>query len=232
MSGAVVAFVFCRGGSKGLPGKNLRLLGGVTLVERAIATAMAATAVDRVVLSTDDEAIARVGEAAGAEVPFLRPAELAADDAPEIEAWRHALDHLEAAGTEVQLFVSVPATAPLRAVEDVDRCIAAALEPGVDAAITVTRTERNPWFDMVRVDEAGRVHRLLDGPLLHRRQDAPPAYAVTPVCYAAKPRWVRTTPGTLAGAIVGVEVPSERSVDIDSELDLRLAEVLLESSAR
>lgn len=226
-SEVIVAVVFCRGGSKGLAGKNLRLFDGKPLVARAVEDALGAPSVTRVIVSTDDPAIADAAEAAGAEVPFLRPAELATDEASEILAWRHAVDWLEAAGPGVDIMVSVPATAPLRQIEDVEACIAAVRAPGVDMAVTITRAAHSPWFDMVGLDAAGHVRALGDFPLVHRRQDADAAYLITPICYAARPEWVRRTPSVLSGRIQGVEVPRERAVDIDTEMDLQFAEFLL-----
>src|SRR4051812_30459342 len=120
MPTGVVAFVFARGGSKGLPRKNLQPLAGRPLVAHAIAHGLACPLIERVVVSTDDDDIARVAEAAGALVPFRRPAELASDTAPEWLAWRHAVvTYEELFGTgSIDTFVCLPATAPLRRGED------------------------------------------------------------------------------------------------------------------
>jgi N-acylneuraminate cytidylyltransferase len=227
-TGEVVGFVFCRGGSKGLPGKNLRLLGGIPLVARAVGAALASPRIDRVIVSTEDPGIADVARDAGAEIPFLRPKGLATDEAPELLAWKHALDSVASPGRPISLFVSVPATAPLRTVDDLDRCIEAAMVPGVDMAVTVSPSARNPYYDLVRMRRNGMLQRIIDvGAPVHRRQDAPPVFAITPVCYAAKPSWVQRASAILDGRIVGVEVPPERAIDVDSLLELTLAEVLL-----
>lgn len=232
VGGEVVAFVFCRGGSKGLPGKNLRLLGGVPLVARAVNAALASRWIDRVLVSTDDPSIADVAGEAGAEVPFLRPAELATDEAPELLAWKHAVDSIASSVRPMRLFVSVPATAPLRIVEDVDRCIEVGMSAHVDMAVTVSLSARNPYYDLVQRSGDGMLRRVMEGPPIQRRQDAPAVFAITPVCYAAKPAWVRRTPAVLDGRIVGVEVPPERAIDVDSLLELRLAELLLKEGGQ
>ena len=120
----VVALICARGGSKGLPGKNIRPLAGKPLIAWAIEQARAVKRIGRVIVSTDSEEIAAVARQAGAEVPFLRPAELAQDKSPEWLVWRHALDYLKVnEGSYPDALIVVPATAPLRAVADLERCL-------------------------------------------------------------------------------------------------------------
>ena len=119
-----VAFIFARGGSKGLPGKNIRPLGGKPLIAWSIEHALAIKRIARVIVSTDSEEIAAVARDYGAEVPFIRPAELARDDSPEWLAWRHALNFLrETTGELPEVMVSVPTTAPLRLALDIENCL-------------------------------------------------------------------------------------------------------------
>lgn len=226
----VVAFVFARGGSKGVPGKNLRLLGGVPLLGRAIETARACSRIDRVVVSTDDEAIAACGREYGADVPFMRPAELGSDSAPEWLAWQHALKAVRAQGDPVDVLLSVPATCPLRGVGDVEACLERLLgEPDADIALTVTEPTQNPYFNMVAFDPLGRARVALESPNgIHRRQDAPPIKAITAVAYAARAEFVLTANRMFDGSVIASEVPPERAVDIDTELDLAFAEFLFE----
>lgn len=231
----VVAFVFARGGSKGLPGKNLRPLGGTPLVARAIETARASAHVDRVVLSTDDPRIAEVGRAHGAEVPFLRPAELAGDAAPEWLAWRHALEAVESApgARPVDVFVSLSPTAPLRTADDVDRCIDSFLADDCDIVITVTPARRNPYFNMVVLAaDGGATLAVRPKHPIHRRQSAPEMYDMTTVAYVARPAFIRAADDIFDGRVRAVVVPPERAVDIDTELDLRFAETLALTSGR
>jgi N-acylneuraminate cytidylyltransferase len=224
---SVVAAVFARGGSKGVPSKNLRPLRGVPLVARAIGQARAAAGVERVILSTDSEQIAAVGRAAGAEVPWLRPAHLSTDSAREWDAWQHLVGWLDEQGEVPDRLLVAPCTAPLRKVDDLDRCVAAA-EPGVDVVITVTEARRNPWFNMVTVDPTGDAHLVLEPPQrIHRRQDAPSAFDVGTVAFVADPLYVRSGTSIYDGRVRAVEVPAERALDIDTELDLALAELLL-----
>jgi len=224
----VIAAVFARGGSKGVTDKNLRLLAGKPLVVHAVEHALACPGVDRVVLSTDSEEIARVAGAAGAEVPWLRPAELATDTAREWDAWQHLLAWLESRGETPDRLLVVPCTAPLRRVVDLERCLEAAADPEVDVVLTVTEAHRNPWFNMVSVDDRGRARLVMEPPQrIHRRQDAPPVYDVGTVAFVAKPSYVRSATSLYDGVVRAVEVPAERNLDIDTEVDFAFAELLL-----
>lgn len=231
----VVAGVFARGGSKGVPRKNVRLLGGKPLIAWAIEAARASTLISRVIVSTDDPEIADVASRFGAEVPFLRPAELARDDSPELLAWQHAIRAIDgvAGNPQCDVFVSVPATSPLRAVEDIDACIRALLNGDADAVIAVKASERSPYFNMVTMDPAGYVKLVIQpGTDVPRRQDAPAVYDVTTVAYAVKPAYVLSARSILQGRVQAVIVPAERALDIDTELDFAIAEYLIDRRTR
>jgi N-acylneuraminate cytidylyltransferase len=226
-----VACIFARGGSKGVPRKNVRELAGRPLIGHAIETAQASKLIDRVLVSTDDAEIADVARRCGAEVPFMRPAELATDQAPEWLAWRHAAQYLrtEPGGQDISALVSLPTTSPLRIVEDVDAVIRAYDPQTTDALITVREAQRNPYFNMVRLDVDGYAHMVISGPNgPTRRQDAPPIYDITTVAYLAGLDYIFTAPGLYSGRIKTVEVPVARSLDIDTEDDFAMAEFLLQ----
>ena len=224
----VHAFVFARGGSKGVPGKNLRPLGGLPLVAHSVRFALDHPRIDRVIVSTDNEAIAEAARRAGAEVPFLRPAELATDEAPEHLAWRHAI--LEIFGPEpgFDVFVSLPSTCPLRAPGDVSLALDRFLAGGADTVVAVTEARAHPAFNIVRMDEAGLLTRYAPLPGITRRQDAPPAHELTAVCFVSSPRFILASDHYFEGRVAAVEVPPERAVDIDTEMDLAFAEFLWE----
>jgi len=223
-NGPVVAFVFARGGSKGVPRKNLRLLAGKPLIAHAIGHAKAAAGVDRVVVSTEDPEIADVAREWGAEVPFMRPAELATDEAPEWLAWRHAIEQTGDVGT----FVCVPATAPLRQPGDIEACLGRLAEGGLDVVFAVTPAAHNPYFNMVTVDGDGLAHLAMQADESHhRRQSAPVMFDITTVCYAARPQFIERADGLFDGRVGVIEVPPERALDIDTEFDFRVAEALL-----
>ena len=225
----IFAFIFARGGSKGLPGKNIRPLAGKPLIAHAIETARASRHIQRVIVSTDDEEIAAIARAHGAEVPALRPAELASDTASEWLAWRHAITEL--AGEPFDVFVSIPPTAPLRSVADVDACIETLLGGDCDIVITASEAHRNPYFNMITraTDGTARIVIAPEGKVT-RRQDAPAVYDVTTVAYAARPDFILRESGIFAGRVKAVLIPAERALDIDTQLDFDFAEFLLGKS--
>jgi CMP-N-acetylneuraminic acid synthetase len=231
METRTTAFIFARGGSKGVAGKNIRLLAGKPLIAYAIEAARASRTVARVVVSTDSEAIADVARAHGALVPFLRPAELAQDDSPEWLAWRHAIVETKKALGEdaVPFFLSVPATCPLRLPEDIDACATALLgDTHADLVITTTPAHANPYFTMVRAREDGylTIAAKPETPIA-RRQDAPRIDEIVGVAYAARTGFVMEKMGLWEGRARGVAVPQGRAVDIDTEHDFRVADLLM-----
>jgi len=220
----IFAFVFARGGSKGLPGKNLLPLGGVPLVGHSIRLARELPQVQKVFVSTDDPEIKRLAEHYGAEI-IDRPEELAGDKSPEWEAWRHAIRYLEEAGEEFDTFLSLPATSPLRSAEDVERAIEA-LDNETDAVVTVTPASRSPFFNMVSRDGDGTTKILSPSDGYSRRQDAPQAFDVTTVAYVLKKSFIIVGKGLFEGTVRSVIVPKERAVDIDDIFDFKFAELL------
>jgi N-acylneuraminate cytidylyltransferase len=225
----IVAFIFARGGSKGLPGKNIRPFAGKPLIAWAIEQAQAVSRISRVLVSTDAEEIAAVALDYGAEVPFLRPPELAQDDSPEWLAWRHGLQYLqETTGALPDAMVSVPTTAPLRLPLDIDNCLDEFAQGEADMVITVTEAHRNPYFNMVKPNPDGSVGLVIPPARgVARRQDAPPVYDMATVAYVARPEFVMTQQSTFAGRVRAVKVPVERAIDIDTPFDFELAEFLM-----
>jgi len=224
-----IAFIFARGGSKGLPGKNIRILGGKPLIAWSIEQAMSVKRIDRVIVSTDSEEIAAVAIAYGAEVPFMRPAELARDESPEWLAWRHALNYLkETEGVLPDAMVSVPATAPLRHPVDLENCLDEYEKGQADMVITVSDAHRSPYFNMVTSNKEGMVSLVIPpSSAISRRQDAPVVYDMATVAYVTRPEFVMTHNSTFEGRVRAVHVPSERAIDIDTLLDFQIAECLL-----
>jgi len=201
------------------------------LLALAIEHAMAVDGVERVYVSTDSEEIAKEANKAGAVVPFLRPEALARDDAPEWFAWRHLVNFISQASTTAPGYLlSIPATAPLRAVEDVEGCIRVALADGsLDGAICVTPSRRNPDFNMARMNPDGSLRspeRASKTALPFRRQDAEFYYEIVPSAYLMKANYVMKVDSMWAGKLGAHVVPEERSIDIDSEFDFMLAEFL------
>jgi CMP-N,N'-diacetyllegionaminic acid synthase len=224
----VLATICARGGSKGVPGKNLRELGGRPLIAYTIDCARACPDVDAVVVSTDDERIARAAEACGIEVPFRRPAEMASDTAAKLPVIRHATRWMqENRAFRAEIVLDLDVTVPLRAPEDVAACVAEFERVGWDAVITVYAPERNPYFNMVEMGETGaRVVKEPPKPIF-RRQDAPRVYSTTPAVFGFRRELLDRTDYIYDGRVGIVEVPRERAVDIDHEMDFEFAEFLL-----
>ena len=226
-----LAFIFARGGSKGLPGKNIRPLAGKPLIVHSIDTARACCLIADVYVSTEDAEIAEVARQAGANI-IERPAELATDTAPEWMAWRHAIEAAEQSQGPFDLFVSLPPTSPLRSVQDVENAIVAIeKDPAADICLTMTDAARSPYFNMVAADGTGGVKLAITGPAgFSRRQDAPKLFDITTVAYVAKPDYVKSQSSLFAGRVIGVSVPKARAVDIDDVWDFRFAESLIEGA--
>jgi N-acylneuraminate cytidylyltransferase len=225
-----VAFIFARGGSKGLPGKNIRDFCGKPLIAWAIEAAFLSEGINRVIVSTDDLRIAEIALHYGADVPFIRPADLAGDESSEWMAWRHALNYLLVhEGFVPDYFLSIPCTAPLRLPSDIDACIAEYQKGECDMVITVTDSNRNPYFNMVTVDDITLNAKLVCIPsnTIARRQDAPECYDMTTVAYVAKTDFVMNEPSHFAGTVRAVFVPKSRAIDIDCQLDFDFAEFLM-----
>lgn len=223
-----IGFIFARGGSKGVPGKNIKPLAGKPLIAYAIEAGLACKELETVIVSTDDQEIAEVAKAYGAEVPFLRPAELATDTASEWLAWQHAITWVRSNRGEFDVFISIPVTSPFRDVADLQACInTLKTNPETDIVITVREAERSPYFNMVTLDESGYAHVVIQpDKALSRRQDVPIVYDVTTVAYAARPDYIMQAEKLFEGNVRTVLVPSERALDIDTPYDFMLAECI------
>lgn len=224
-----IAFIFARGGSKGLPGKNIRLLGGKPLIAWSIEHALAVKRIERVIVSTDSEEIAAVAREYGVEVPFIRPAELARDDSPEWLAWRHALKYLlDRDGALPEVMVSVPTTGPLRLPLDIENCLDEYEKGDTDIVITVTDAHLSPYFNMVKTNADGTVGLVIPPQsAIVRRQDAPEVFDMVTVAYVARSEFVMAHNAVFEGRVRAVHVPTERAIDIDTLLDFQIAECLL-----
>lgn len=225
----VLALITARGGSKSVPGKNLKLLGGKPLIAWSIQAALQARAVGWVVVSTDDSKIAEVALEHGAEAPFLRPPELAGDASPHLDAIRHALTWLaDNQGYNPEYLLLLQPTSPFRAAADIDAAVAM-LEgrPGC-SVVSVCEAGSHPY--LVRtMDEKGLLQNLVDPPPGYlRRQDLPPAYAVNGALYLVETSVVLNGGDWFSVPCLGYVMPPERSLDIDSPFDLKLARLLMD----
>jgi len=228
--GGVLAIVPARGGSKGVPGKNVRLLGGRTLLEYTAAAARDAAVIDRIVVSTDSEEVAAAGRAAGLEVPFLRPAALAQDDTPMLPVIRHAIDEVTRAGWTPELVVLLQPTSPLRRPDHVARAVDLLRSSGADSVVTVVEVPKHLSPDYVMRIDGGVLRPFLpEGERVTRRQDVRPAYSRDGTVYA-----FRRDTLDRCGSIYGVDcrpliIDARESLSIDTPEDWAAAEKILEA---
>lgn len=223
------AFVFARGGSKGLPGKNIKKLAGKPLLQYSIDSAKHCRNIDKIFVSTDDLDIARVAIEHNAIV-IDRPAQLAQDGTPEWLAWRHAIEWVIAKYGSFDYFVSLPATSPLRSVEDIDAALLKLQENKSDICIAVTPANRSPYFNMVVYNTSGYVELVSKSQAeIVRRQDAPAVFDITTVVYVSSPKFILENYGLFSGKVSSIEIPKSRAVDIDDIYDFKLAEAILSS---
>jgi len=219
-----------RGGSKGIPRKNLAPLLGRPLLAWSCEAALRCRRLTRLLVSTDDAEIAAVARALGADVPFLRPAELARDQTPMIDVARHALAWCEEeGGQELDAVVILQPTSPLRRSSDIDAAIERLESTGADAVVSVVRVPHafEPG-SLLRRDADGRLTPLQAAPPVLRRQDKPELYARNGPAVLAVRRTALLRGGFYDGHVVGLEMPSLASIDIDEPQDLELAALVLE----
>lgn len=222
----IVAFIFARGGSKGLKNKNIKKFAGKPLIAWSIETALSIKDIQRVIVSTDCDKIAKISLRYGAEVPFIRPRNLSMDKSPEWLAWRHALNFLFKNENKLpDAMLSIPTTAPLRKTKDIKKCLRLFFEKKVDAVITVTDSHRNPWFNMVEETNNGLfkiINKVKKN--IFRRQDAKKVYDMTTVAYVLKPKFILTKNSLFEGRVAAVKIPPQRAIDIDNKFDFEIAE--------
>ena len=224
-----VVLICARGGSKGLPGKNIKPLNGIPLIGWSINIAKKIDRVSHIIVSTDSEEIAKVALEYGAEVPFMRPKELAQDDSPEWLVWKHAIKHVESYGNEdIDAIIVLPVTAPLRSVKDVNSCIDLFEESEVDSVITVSEASRSPYFNMIVNNDSGYASLVISPEnQITRRQDAPEVFDMTTVAYVVNTNVVKQSNSIFEGKVKSIIIPQERSIDIDTLLDFKIAECLV-----
>ncbi len=221
-----IATICARGGSTGLPGKNIRPLHGKPLIAYTIEQALASPSIDRVFVSTDSDEIADVARAFGAEVPFLRPAHLATASAAKLPVIEHLVDAIMASGVAVDRVIDLDPTSPLRQADDIATCLSM-LDDATDCVITAYPAEKNPYFNMVEMDgERAVLSKRGPGDAVVARQQAPAVYAMNASIYVWHQRTLSL--GLWNGLTKLHVMPRERSIDVDSLIDFRLVEMLME----
>lgn len=229
----ILATICCRGGSKGVPGKNIRLLNSKPLIGYTIEAAKKSKLIDELIISTDDEQIAAIAKLYGASVPFMRPANLASDTASKWPVFIHAVETFEKfTGKQVDYLVDLDVTVPLKTADDIDGAIKMALQDmETDVVITGYEPERNPYFNMMEMNEDGYadIVKKREKPIV-RRQDAPEVYSLTPAAYVVKKSALYDYAHWSKAKCKIYPMPRERAVDIDTEIDFKIVEFLMNHS--
>lgn len=224
----MLAIVPARGGSKGLPGKNIRLLAGKPLIAHTIEAALEAKSITRVICSTDSEEIAAVAKDAGAEVPFLRPADLAQDNSMAIDNYIFTVDRLIAEGMPVDEYCVLLPTAPLRTAYDIDQAASIFHEKAADSVISFYPAPHPvQWYHII--DEQGVLRKYFIGDInsLANRQDEEATYLPNGAIYIFRHQILKTTRRYYTDRTYPYLMPANRSVDIDTIDDFDYANFLL-----
>ncbi len=227
----ILGLIPARGGSKGIPGKNLVLLHGKPLLQYTCEAAKQSTMLTRVIVSTDDKKIADVAIGFGIEVPFLRPKELADDGTPMIDVLLHMLAEFKKSGQEPEILVLLQPTSPLRTSKDIDDAVSLLQKTGADTVVSVVEVPHQFVPGSLMRLEDGKLHPYGDqqSPLL--RQHKQRLYARNgPAVLAIRTDFLKKAKGFYSGDTRALLMPKERSVDIDDAFDLRLAEMILQQA--
>jgi len=223
---SVLAIIPARGGSKGIPHKNLCVVAGKPLLLWTIEQGLGSALIDRLILSSDDPLIMEAARLAGCEVSFERPAELASDSATTMNVLRHAMEEI---GSGYDYVVLLQPTSPCRQSVDIDGCISRCLETRAPACVSVAELNK-PYQWIYRLDRQGRMAPLVpNAPQTSRRQEARPGYYLNGAVYVAQWGWLLETGSFMSPDTVAFVMSRQNSVDIDDLLDLHVAEYILRS---
>lgn len=225
----MLAIIPARGGSKGLPGKNTKLLCGSPLIEYTIKAALKSKQITKVLVSTDSKEIADIALEAGAEVPFLRPVELATDDALAIDNYIYTCDRMMTEGNgDIENFVVLQPTSPLRTTEDIDSAVNLFFAQNADSVISVTENEHPIYWSMV-IDDSGRARHFFEHKnKLSNRQELIKTYIPNGAIYVFNYKFLKKESTYYSDNTFAYTMPKERSIDIDDSFDFKLAEFLME----
>lgn len=224
----VLGVIVARGGSKGLPGKNIRLLAGKPLIAYTIDAALGAPGLSRCIVSTDDPQIARVAREHGGDVPFMRPAHLARDEAKLYEPLRHAVEWVEEnEDWSPDLVMGLQATTPLRTSEDIEESIDILIRNDADSVVGYAPARQHPYW-MKKIADDGRLVEFMPvDPAYLRRQNLPQVYHVSGSMYLYKRDLIMNHESIYTDKTYPLVVPIERAIDIDTYEDFRVAEMIL-----
>lgn len=224
----ILAVIPARGGSKGVPRKNIRIVGGKPLIAWTIECAKKSQYIDRIIASSEDRDVCEAAKEYGADVPFIRPAELAQDDTPGVDPILHALKELPG----FDYVVLLQPTSPLRTAEDIDGCLERCVLSDADFCVSLTEPKPSPYW-MYKLCEDGVLSPLMEcHQLFTRRQDLPKVYALNGAVYVADSMALLREKTFLTSSTLGYVMPKSRSLDIDTVEDFKYLEFLLSEENR
>ena len=223
----VISVIPARGGSKGVPRKNIKPLAGKPLIAYTIEQSLQSEYIDRTIVSTEDREIADISRQYGAEVPFMRPDDLAGDQVATVDVLLHTINWLEEEDKyNFDILVLLHTTTPLRAVKDIDSCIRLLVEAKADDVFSVTEAHRNPYFNMVEIKQDGKVMLSKEGTFASR-QNAPKVYDMNSSIYVWWKDILKSEKKIFLKNSRIYIMSKERSLDIDDNLDFKIAEFLI-----
>ena len=219
------AFIFARGGSKRIKNKNLQKIGKESLLEITLKQAQKIKNIHKIFLSTDSKKIASTVKKYNVEI-IMRPKNLARDRSSEWLSWQHAIKQVNKK-FKFDKFICLPVTSPLRSKVDIENCINE-ISDSKDIIITIQETNRNPWFNMVKIVDKKKIEIVNNNKnkIIDTRQRAPKVYDMTTVCYVATPNYILQNKSIFSGSVGAVIVPQHRALDIDTPFDLKIARLL------
>ena len=217
----ILAVIPARGGSKGVPRKNIRALNGKPLIAWTIEQAAQSCYIDRVIVSSEDEEICQVAKQSGAEIPFVRPAELASDTASGVDVLCHAVEN---AGADYDYVVLLQPTSPLRESTDIDAAIEYCVEQAVTSVVSLAEATKSPYW-MYQMNEGGELTPFVENAAANR-QELPQSYALNGAVYVLEVARLLASRKILDEQTLGYVMPAERSYDIDNETDFLICEFL------
>ncbi|MGG3563597.1 acylneuraminate cytidylyltransferase family protein [Neobacillus rhizosphaerae] len=220
----VLAVVPARGGSKGVPRKNIKELAGKPLIAWTITEAKKSSYIDKLILSSDEPEIIEVAKKYDCEVPFIRPKELANDKTPGIEPVLHAIKKME----DFDIIVLLQPTSPLRSVDDIDGCIEKCVVERANSCVSVVEVDKSPYW-MFLIEEHSKMSPLMNvGEIYNLRQELPSVYVLNGAVYVANIPWLERHKTFLTSETISYIMPKNRSFDIDTEFDFLMCETIID----
>lgn len=223
----ILTIICARGNSKEIKNKNIKLFNKKPLIYYSIKQALKSKYIKEVYVSTDSKKISNLSKKFGAKIEFIRSNKLSKDKTPEIFVWRDAIKRIQKIKKKKYSHICVlPVTSPLRKTKDIDETIKTYRKKKVDGVLCITKSSKNPYFNMVKLDK-GRLRPIFpNNKKIFSRQNAPKTYDVTTIAYVMNTNFILKTKHILNGELAYNIVPKERSIDIDDIIDFKLAELL------